>query len=242
MNFFRRYKVHVLIFVLAAFALTLGLNFGQLAGLKGSPTDSVVDVNGDSIPLYLFENYYDRALSQLPPAQSNNQEARDQKKKETIQELVTSTVMEQQAKHFGIEVPDQQVIGTLANIPQFQQDGRFSREAYARALAYQLKTSPQEFEDEQRRQIEVYKLSWLIRSSVRITDPEFDAAYAVLSPSLDKEVQTASKTKLTPAQVRAAARDRLQQEVLSWTLSQWYSGLNQHIKVKVHAELLQDIH
>jgi len=242
MNFFRRYRVQILVCVLAAFLIPIAFNFGQLAGLKGAPTDTVAEVNGDNIPFYIFTNFYERALSQLSPADQSSQEARNKKKEEALRDLITSTVMEQQAKKFGIEVPDAQVVSSLANVQAFQQNGRFSPEAYQRALAYQLKMTPKDFEAEQRRQIAIYKLSWLIRSAVKVTDKEFELALPVLGPQIKQQINVSSAASKKPAAPTAAEiRDRVAEENVAASMNEWYGALNHTIKVKLHPEVLQEV-
>jgi hypothetical protein len=238
MNFFREYKIYIVLFVLATFGLTLGVNFGQLAGVKGSPTDSVLDVNGEAIPLNLFYSYYARALGQMPSATA---EQREQKKREALQELFSITVMAQQAEKFGIGVPDAQVTNALSNIPSFQQNGHFSPEAYQRVLAYQLKTTPQQFEEEQRKQIAIFKFSWLARSVVKLTDKQFEMAYPVLGPATELQVKAATKDKMTPEALRAAVRERLLESLTVWSMDQWKATLGQKTKVKEHRDILQEI-
>jgi hypothetical protein len=238
MNFFRDYKVYIVLFVLVTFGLTLAVNFGQLAGLKGSPTDSVLDVNGEPIPLSVFSSYYSRALAQMPSA---TPEQREHQKGEVLKELFSTAVMAQQAEKFGIDVPDTQVANALANVPAFQESGRFSPQAYQRVLAYQLKTSAQEFEEQQRKQIAIFKFTWLIRSVIKLTDKELEMSYPILGPAKELEVKAAAKEKMTPEELHAAAKERIWQETVSWVMGQWNQGLLPHTKTKIHQDLLQEI-
>ncbi len=169
MNFLRKYQVHVLFGLLGFFLIYIALGFGTSFFVKGSPNDSVVDVKGESffdsttkVPLHTYWSHYYRSVDQKQ--EPMDQAAQAQKRDETIRDLVQSIVFKREVEHYGISVPDQQVAVSLTQIPAFQTKGQFDPQQYMQVIQSQLKTTPQEFEEEQRLSIGFFKLRWLIQS------------------------------------------------------------------------------
>ncbi len=229
------------------FLIYLGLGAGSGFFAKGGPTDAVVEVDGEKVPLHLFYSRYSRALDQIKPGTVLDQAGRAQKRDETIRDLVQGVVFTKQARKYGIHVPDQQVINSLAQVPAFQEKGAFSPQAYGRALQHQLRATPQEFEEEQRASIAFFKLRYLIQSTVKVTDKELEMAFAQRGAEFAKtnEFETDDKGKKlkrrTPEQMKAVFRDQLLQEKTMWAFNQWFAQIGQKTRVKTHLDLIEGV-
>src|SRR5580698_1688368 len=103
MNFLRKYQVHILAGLLAFFVIYIALGFGSSFFVKGSPNDSIVDVDGEKVPLHTYWSHYYRSLDQSKPLDKAGQ---DQKRDETIRDLVQSVVFKREVNHYGIQTPD----------------------------------------------------------------------------------------------------------------------------------------
>lgn len=235
MNFFQKYKLHIGGGLIVFFVLSIFVGFGGFF-VPGAPTDTIVSVDGEKIPLYRVLNHYQRALNQVQPGVVLDEAGRRQKRDEAIRDLVTSIAYKKEAKKYGVLVPDLQVRNSLAQIPAFQQNGQFSPEAYGRALGQQLKVTPQEFEEEQRNSIAFFKLRWLIQSSLGLTEDELNRAYAIRGPAFAKANPT-----LKPAQVREAFRNRLLEEKTMWVFNQWLTQVGSQLKVKTYLDRLEGV-
>src|SRR5262245_33811252 len=146
MNFLRKYQVHVLAGLLAFFLIYIALGFGSSFFVKGSPNDTIVDVDGQKIPVRVYINRYDRSLDTTKPL---DEAGRAQKRDETVRDLVQSVVFKREIERYGVETPDSQVAIALTQIPAFQSNGRFDPQQYMRVVQSQLHETPQEFEEEQ---------------------------------------------------------------------------------------------
>jgi len=230
MKFLRKYQYHIFLFTTIVFLLGTFVGFGgYFFTPKGGPNDSIAEVDGTKIPLRLFNSRYERALNNIKPGTTLDDNARKQIREESLRDLVQSVVFDEQAKHYGIVVPDEQVVNSLAQVPAFQDKGHFSPDLYGRALAYQLKTTPQDFEEEQRTSIAFFKLRWLIQSCVKVTDKEADMArsFAIATKSPD--------AKKDPA----AFRDQLWQQKMLFCFNQWFTQIGQRVHVKTHLDILE---
>src|SRR5690349_23036588 len=107
MNFFRKYRVHIIMTLVAVFVYWIAL--GVREGFQKSPTDTFLEVNGHKVPLYAFENHFYRALSQVPQGTKIDEGLQNAKREEVIRDLVRSIVLEEQARRYHIDVPDLQV-------------------------------------------------------------------------------------------------------------------------------------
>ncbi len=217
MNFLRKHQAQILYGLLAFFLVYIALGFGSSFFVKGSPNDSIAEVDGRSIPLRMFWSHYQRSLESLPPGTPLDEAAKKQRQNEALRDLIQGAIFEKESDRYGIEVPDEQVAISLVNIPQLQTKGRFDPQLYVKALQ-QMKTTPQDFEEEQRRSIAFFKLRYLVQSAVKMTDKEWEMA------------QVLSKT---------STHDQLWQERALFVLNQWFNQLGQRVRVKTHLEILQ---
>jgi len=248
-NFLRKYQVHVLWGLLAFFLIYIALGFGTSFFVKGSPNDSIVDVDGEKIPLHTYWSHYYRAVDQSKPM---DQAAQAQKRDETIRDLVQSIVFKKEVARYGISVPDQQVAVSLTQIPAFQTRGQFDPQQYMQVIQSQLKTTPQEFEEEQRLSIGFFKLRWLIQSAIKVTDKEMELAggyadFAKANQTEDVEIHDPSTGKVTghkkrqhtDAEIRELYRKKLWDEKTLFAFNQWLTQIGQKLRVKTHLDILE---
>lgn len=244
-DFLRRYRAQIFLSMAVVLLFGAFMGFGgYFFGPKG-PNESVAEVEGEKIPLRLYYGRYERALEQLPADKRLDDATRNQKRDETLRDLIQGVIFDRLAKKAGIVVTDSQVVNSLVQIPAFQTKGAFDRGLYERALRYQLKTTPQDFEEEQRRAIAFYKLRWLIQSSIQVTNPEFDLAWAFQGAEFAKAngyVTNGSGKRgrrRTIEEAKSLFRDQLWQEKVLWCFNQWFTQVGQRARVKVHTEALE---
>ncbi len=241
--------MHVLAGILAFFVISIAMNFGGSFFVKGSLNDTIVEVNGEDVPLRKYWSYYYRSLDTTKPL---DEAARAQKRDETIRDLVQSVLFAKEVKRYGIYVPDVQVAVSLTQYPAFQTEGRFDPQRYLQVIRSQLRTTPQEFEEEQRMSIGFYKLRWLIQSSMKITDQEMelsggysDFARANAEEELDVKdpktgkAQAQKKRRRTDAEIRELYRNQLWNDKIMFGFNQWLSQLGQRLRVKTHFDVLE---
>jgi len=249
MNFLRKYQVHVLAGLLAFFLIYIALGFGTSFFVKGSPNDTVVEVDGAKIPVHTYWSHYYRSID---PSKPMDKAAQDQHRDETIRDLVQSAVFQKQADHYNIQVPDQQVAMSLTQVPAFQTEGKFNPQQYMQVISNQLKTTPQEFEEEQRASIGFFKLRWMIQSAVKVTDkemeltgqyPAFAKANAVEETDVKDEktgkVTGHKKRQRTESEIKELFRKKLWDEKTIFSFNQWLQQIGQRLQVKPHLDVLE---
>jgi len=249
MNFLRKYQVHVLAGLLAFFLIYIALGFGTSFFVKGSPNDSIVDVDGEKVPLRTFWSHYNRAVDQTKPL---DEAGRNQKREETIRDLVQSVVFKREVERYGIHVPDPQVAVSLTQVPAFQSQGQFNPQIYMQVLQSQLKMTPQDFEEEQRLSIGFFKLRWLIQSSIKVTDKEMELSgqypdFAKANQIEVTDVKDEKTGKVTghknrhrsENEIRELFRKKLWDEKTLFCFNQWLTQVGQKLRVKTHLDVLE---
>jgi hypothetical protein len=244
MDFLRKYQVHILGGVLAFFLLSIAFQFGSSFFVRNAPNDPVAKVNGEEIPLRVFDAHFNRALAQRNGALDAN--ARAQMQQETLRDLIQMVVFKQQAKRYGVRVPDAQVVNTIASVPQFHnQQGAFDPQLYGRFLQFQARSSANDFEEEQRQSIAFFKMRWLVQSCVHVTTDEFNRAFAEQGAEFAKtnavEMQDNGKKKhlRTPDEIRDLFHKQLIEEKSNFAIQQWFQDVGKKLEVKTYPERFQ---
>jgi peptidyl-prolyl cis-trans isomerase D len=227
MDFLRKYQLYIFSFLMVFFLLSMVIGFGSYSFIN--PTgDSIAEVNGKKIPLRIFYSHYNRVVESRGPS-TLDQAARQQIQQETVRDLIQAEVFAEQAKQFGIHVPDQQVIISLTQIPAFQENGQFNPQLYIQALQSTLRLTPKDFEEEQRKSIAFFKLRWLMQSAIKLTDHEY---------AIDAQVKSQGKAPKNDKE-KEALRTQMLQEKMLYSLNQWYSRIGNTLKVKTHLDVLE---
>jgi peptidyl-prolyl cis-trans isomerase D len=111
-----------------------------------SPASLKAEVNGEPITVNDFDLYFRR--NQRPDESPEITAADEAKRKvEIVNKMILNTLANQSAASNGFSVMPSQVISTIQTIPQFQQDGHFSRDKYQQLLSHALFT-PATFQTE----------------------------------------------------------------------------------------------
>ncbi len=109
-------------------------------------TNAQVEVNGQPISKQAFDLNYRRTRQMRDPALMTAA-LENQLKQQVMDEMIMSRVSMQAARANGFDVDDALANAAILSIPQFQQDGHFSKDRYQQALNGALFT-PESFQKE----------------------------------------------------------------------------------------------
>lgn len=222
------------IFLVSAGSLLLGafVGFGGSLVLSSQRGEVAAKVNGRKIPTRLYTLHLERTLDQLRRTEAEpSAEVIKQRKHQVLSELIQQEVFAQEAGRLGVKVSDTELATLIHQVPAFQRNGQFDRVTYFHVLRHGLRMTPAEFEEEQRRQLAVFKLRQLVLAGVKITDREVEAAEKRQPPPLPPR-------RKPPSPDRATLRSTLQQEQALAVLNEWVRQLNQRTKLRI---LLEDL-
>ena len=150
--------------------------------LKEPKLERIAEVNGEIISQREFETQYQRMIEfyrglfkgALSPETIKNLNLRSA----IIEELIQKHVLLQEARRLGLEVFDEELMDALARVPDFQVNGRFSKDRYLQALR-SSRLAPAQFEVERREQLTIQKLYALIQDNVYVTEAELRERYSL---------------------------------------------------------------
>ncbi|MEO7149123.1 MAG: SurA N-terminal domain-containing protein [Rhodanobacteraceae bacterium] len=138
----------------------------------------VAKVDGHEISQQDFQNDFNAYRQQQMHAPDNTMDAADFEKSEVkravLDRLVNQRLLLNANEKLGIVVPDSAVRAQIAQVPQFQVDGRFNSDAYLAMLSANSKT-PQAYQDEVRAGLAVSQLPGAIVDTAFATNVDVDA-------------------------------------------------------------------
>jgi len=229
MNFFRRHMRTIFMITIIGFMSGIFIGFGGYFFGGRYLGDAVADVNGVKVSYKRYLNLYNRALDAM---RNDSEEITDsmmeQKKNEVLMDLVQEEVFYQEAMKYDIRVLDEEVATDINRFPAFQRDGKFNQRLYFQILQWQLRMTPNEFEESRRKQIAIAKLRSLVASSVKITEDELRMEYARENGGMEKYDEG-----------REELLGRLKQEKTIALFDEWYKMIQGTLKVKIYQEKLR---
>ncbi len=222
-KFLRKHRT----FVFVSLALiAIALPFFGLGGMTFfSSKDCVAKVNDMKISQRQYDQVYQNIIRQRDELNA------DQKKQielEALQELVRQEVMFQEAKKYGIEVPDQEVQLQIVNAPAFQKDGKFDPRTYYQSVFQVLRMTPEEFELTRRKETAAMKLNQMIFSAVRVNDDDVTSGLANRI-----SVETDAKKKKELKENPEIFRNELRQKQMNLVFNDWLAFINRSLRVEV---------
>jgi peptidyl-prolyl cis-trans isomerase D len=178
---------------------------GQKAQVVARINDQIVDP-ADYYRTYnnLARMYQDIYKDKLQPDMMKNLNLKGQ----AMDQLVRSTLLQQEAQRLGLRVSDSELQNSIATVPAFQDNGHFNKELYLRTLRANNFT-PGDFEDAQREELLTRKLQDLVASGVQVSEAEvkdryrFDNEKVNLSFIKLEGAAFIPEVKLTDAEVQA---------------------------------------
>jgi len=175
----------------------------------GQPVSEVATVNGrpvSQIQLLRAENnlvqtYRDALKGQFTPELRKGLNLRQR----ALDSLVDREVLAERAEQLGLAIGDQELRDSIATNPAFQVGGRFSKEAYLRALRYSSLT-PADFEETMRKELSIERLQNLVWDGVSIDD---QAVRDEILSREEKRVVAFVKVKASDYTMKVPATDDL---------------------------------
>lgn len=226
-KFLRKHKT--VLFTALALCL-IGMIFFGIGGsaILSSPQDIIIKVNGAKIRQGQFDRFYDQLTHQK---KNTNSADTAQLTQEAMYELIRMEVFDQEAKKYGVEVPEQELQLILLNTPAFQKNGHFDLQTYIQTVRDGLGMTPQEFEQMRRKDLAAQKVRQLIDATVHVSDVELKEA---LPGRL--AIETDPKKKKEIASNPEILRNEIRNKEVGLVFNDWLKQLNSGLKVDVISE------
>lgn len=156
--------------VIPSFVLMYG--YGECA--KPQQYRWVAKVNGHEIPEYEWRNTIENIERRMQQMRQFQQEepSREEIRRQALETAITSALISQKAREWGIGATDEEVAQSIFSIPEFQnENGQFDKNRYYQLLAYNGMV-PAQFEAEQRENLTRSKMATLIQQSFQQAAPQ----------------------------------------------------------------------
>ncbi len=229
---FRFLRKHRTVLMVTMLLVLVGLPFFGIGTnyLLSSSQDVVVKINGEKVTQQQFDRIYNQMVRQKKDILPQEKEKLHS---QAFNELLRLTVFEQEARRYGIYVPDQELRMLLDSTKAFQKDGHFDPATYFQTIHQIFGTSPAEFEKMRKKDLAANKLNQLIGASVHVSDAEL-ADVLPLKLAAEKD----AKKKKEWAENPELLRQELQKEQTNWVFSDWLNQLNTSLNGKI--EIVSD--
>ena len=219
--------------VIGSFVVSMFVGFGLYIRSGASHFDTAAEINDEKISYQHFSTIYNQVVNRKRDNKEElSPEALKRLKQEVMQSLIQESVFYQEAQRYGFQVSDQELAQNLSSIPAFQKEGKFNVGSYVNMLQTVLRSSPQEFEETQRRQILISHLRAFIMQGIKITDKEVDLELVI------RQAQQDPKKKNPPID-KEELRKQMAQEKGAHILNRWYQQLGSNVKLRVYLDEIE---
>jgi peptidyl-prolyl cis-trans isomerase D len=149
--------------------------FWGFEGFQSGRSGRVALVNGEAITIDEYRQAYNNLLERYRQqyGEQLNEEFIEmlQVRKQALDSLVNQKLMELEAEKLNFRVSDQELADYIRNVEAFQSDGVFDGKRYREILG-RIRTTPEQFEQEQRISLLIQKLRNFIVGNVKVTEDE----------------------------------------------------------------------
>ncbi|HOW27564.1 MAG TPA: SurA N-terminal domain-containing protein [Elusimicrobiota bacterium] len=228
MKWLRKHRYTIFLITTAGFVIGAFMGFGSYF-FSTSPYDAALTVNGKKISYKTYQTRFHQYLSQQRDENVILTEERTKQiKQQAIQDLVREEVFIQQAERYGLAVTDNELAAYIQNSAAFRRDNKFDQRAYFQVIHQVLRTTPEEFEKERRRDILIQKLQTLLASTIKVTDVELSWQQQKIA-ALSKDPEERKMAMEKPNELR----NKMRQEQINHVFQEWLTQLNNQLKVQV---------
>lgn len=156
-------------------AIVIAFVFMGLGSYQSQTPSKIAVVNEQPILIDEYRETYNNLLEQVRQQFGNNLSPELLKmmnlKKQTMDRLIARALILQEAEKLNLQVSDDELTDAIRNISVFKRNGSFSVPTYEKLLR-RVGTSPEQFEEEQRKQMLTEKMRQLITGSIMTTEAE----------------------------------------------------------------------
>jgi peptidyl-prolyl cis-trans isomerase D len=208
-SFLQKHKTKIIIATTAGFLLAIFIGLGGYLRSDFRTANAAAKV-GKTIVSY--DQYQEKVNRTLDNMYANGVDAskitdviRKLLERRTLEQMILTEIFSQSANDYGIMVTDYEIADAIRNAPAFNRDGKFNREIYNMALARQLRMTPKEFEDEQKKTNAAMRFQSFLLNSAQITPLELKQAYLAQKGNLKGFEKDKDTFKQQLAQEKARA-------------------------------------
>ncbi len=154
--------------------------FWGVGSFRDQQATVVASVNGEPIAYNEYLRAYNNLLENLRRQFGDNLTDETiemlQIKQQAMDQIIDRRLLLIEADRMDIQVSDETLAESLQSVPAFQRNGVFDGEQYRRVLA-QIRTTPEEFEEDQRQALRIDALQSYVAGSALVSEAELKQWY-----------------------------------------------------------------
>jgi peptidyl-prolyl cis-trans isomerase D len=176
----KRKRSWVVIFFLAIIVVVFIAFYGGNK-FREPGSEKIAEINGEAISQRDFAAQYQRTLDIYRNMMKRELTPEAQKtlkiKNTVLQDMIQRRLVLQETRRLGLAVSDDELMNSISRVPDFQVDGRFSKNRYLQVLSASRIATAQ-FEDDQREQLQMQKLMDVLQDSAQVSESDVRERYA----------------------------------------------------------------
>lgn len=180
LDILRKRKRSWIIIILLGLIIIVFIAFYGGNKLRDQVLQDIAEVNGEVISQGEFAIHYQKALERYRELLKGSLTPQIEKslnlKGTLLEELIQKRLVLQEARTLGLAATDEDLMTAIAQVPEFQVNGRFNKERYLQLLRANRLT-PAQFEEEQREQLTIQRLYSIILDGVHVAEGEVRDRY-----------------------------------------------------------------
>ena len=180
LDFLRKRKRSWIITFLLGLIIVVFIAFYGGNKYQDTQLHNLAEVNGEPISQAEFADRYQRTVDRYRDMMKGAMTPEMLKslniKGSLIEDLIQKRLALQEARRLGLTASDDELANMIAQVPQFQVQGRFNKERYIQVLRANRLT-PEKFEEDEREQLTIQRLYSVILDSIQVTDAELRDRY-----------------------------------------------------------------
>lgn len=177
-GFLRRHRQSLIIAIVAVFIIGIFVGLGGYFFTGADMTESVAIVDGSKIPYLRYRTRVDQYLEAMRAQQKPVSEADAANvRQEMLRDMIVNELLAKRADEMGMKVSDTELSLTIQQTPGFQDNGAFNQARYFQIVRFQFKTSPEQYEREQRRDLLSARLKAMMFRSAKVVPGELQSEY-----------------------------------------------------------------
>lgn len=178
-SFLIKHKKSILIITLAFFIGSI-VYLGLDSYSRGAFNTTAATVGGTEISYrQLYKVSEDRARAIRNQGIDVDEDMTKFIQQQVLAALISEEVLNQAAHKIGLNVADYEIAYDIQTAPQFNDNGRFNRQAYAYALKHSLGMTTTEFEEQLRKTKLADRFRGVLYSHYKLTPEEIKYSYKV---------------------------------------------------------------
>ncbi len=174
LSILRKHAASTIIKIILALIIIVFVFWG-FEGFRADQSGRVAAVNGQAITIdqyrETYNNLLDRYRQQFGGQLNDELIEMFQLRQQALDLLINQKLMEMEAQRLNFRVSDEALADHIRNIEAFQSDGIFDSRRYQDILR-RIRTTPEQFEEQQRQALLIQKLQDFIVESVKVSDDE----------------------------------------------------------------------